>query len=133
MIPFPCFPYSYVNLDSKDIPQPHSYGPYFIPPPIPGMMPGFQPNTTVDSTAASAAHTSSIAPTISIPIYGTIPRPSFMENSPLLADPPTFGPGPPIVTGERLKGPRGCNLFVFHLPNEITNWYDIKHLINYNY
>jgi len=37
-------------------------------------------------------------------------------------DTPQFGPGPPIVTGEKLKGPRGCNIFVFHLPNEITNW-----------
>jgi len=38
------------------------------------------------------------------------------------ANAPRFGPGPPIVTDDRVRGPRGCNLFVFHLPNEMTNW-----------
>jgi len=33
-----------------------------------------------------------------------------------------YGPGPPIITGARVRGPRGANLFCFHLPNEMTNW-----------
>ena len=32
------------------------------------------------------------------------------------------GPGPPIITSTEVKGPPGSNLFVFHLPNEMTNW-----------
>jgi len=33
------------------------------------------------------------------------------------------GPGPPIMTGDRIKGPEGANIFIFHLPNDLTNWY----------
>jgi hypothetical protein len=38
------------------------------------------------------------------------------------ADCDTIGPGPPIVTSERMKGPPGSNVFVFHLLNDYSNW-----------
>jgi len=33
-----------------------------------------------------------------------------------------YGPGPPITTSAVVRGDAGCNLFCFHLPNEMTNW-----------
>lgn len=36
--------------------------------------------------------------------------------------PEDMGPGPSITTSDEIKGPPGANLFVFHLPNELSNW-----------
>ena len=44
------------------------------------------------------------------------------EAPPVDASSFMLGPGPPIVTGESERGPPGCNLFCFHLPNELTNY-----------
>lgn len=41
--------------------------------------------------------------------------------------PQVAGPGPPIQTTENGQGPAGCNLFVFHIPNDMTN----QDLFNY--
>lgn len=35
--------------------------------------------------------------------------------------PQVAGPGAPIQTTETGQGPPGCNLFVFHIPNDMTN------------
>merc|ERR1719271_2381868 len=32
-----------------------------------------------------------------------------------------YGPGPPIQTSNADCGPFGCNLFVFHIPNDVSN------------
>lgn len=127
MIPFPYYPYSYINFDAKENIHAQSYTPYFIPQAIPGVVPNYQPPLPPTSEVASSVvpqsnSTPVPSPPIPLPLFGTIPRPAFVANPDSSSDQPQFGPGPPIVTGERLKGPRGCNLFVFHLPNEISNW-----------
>lgn len=33
----------------------------------------------------------------------------------------TVGPGPPIQKGRNASGPPGANLFIFHIPNDMTN------------
>ena len=37
------------------------------------------------------------------------------------ANPPVVRPGPPIQRWKNAKGPAGCNLFVFHIPSDLTN------------
>ena len=32
-----------------------------------------------------------------------------------------MGPGPPIQKTKNSQGPPGCNLFIFHIPNDMTN------------
>ena len=54
--------------------------------------------------------------------YPTSPVSKQAISGELSPTPPIYGPGPPIITGEKVRGPLGANLFVFHLPNEVTNW-----------
>jgi hypothetical protein len=42
-----------------------------------------------------------------------------------------LGPGPPIITSDVERGPYNANLFVFHLPAELTNW-DLYLLFRYS-
>ncbi len=63
---------------------------------------------------------------LDIPGYSSLLRKSLeFDNLDLNkgVEPDLIGPGPPIVTTDaNVRGPKGANLFCFHLPNEMTNW-----------
>lgn len=46
---------------------------------------------------------------------------SALASGGLHPGPQVLGPGPPIQTGEKMKGPDGANVFIFHIPSTMTN------------
>lgn len=46
---------------------------------------------------------------------------SALASGGLHPGPQVLGPGPPIQTGEKVKGPDGANVFIFHIPSTMTN------------
>jgi hypothetical protein len=77
------------------------------------------PQYTVDSAMYSMMPTRLPVPQSVGPVV-VIHQPANVMNG--MKNDDLFGPGPPIVTSVRMKGPPGSNVFVFHLPNDYSNW-----------
>jgi hypothetical protein len=71
-----------------------------------------------DNAALEAAHQKVMLQSPQAqPQHGEGPQPSSPQGQAQVA----FNPGPPIQMVPDGHGPDGCNLFVFHIPNEMSN------------
>ena len=100
-IRFTGFDYSYTAFDYNIWMQPHMY-----------------PSDEMNEESQQADSNS-------IPLIDPVNEPDEDDNTRLNP----LGPGPPIYTSDKIRGPKDCNVFVFHLPNEITNWLKNYHNI----
>ena len=80
----------------------------------------YNPQSTMYEHAYPQPHSAS-PPTMYEQAY---PQPHSTMYEHAYPPPPSeaeYGPGPPIQTSGADCGPFGCNLFVFHIPNDVSN------------